>query len=325
MSRNSLKYELNQHCLEGAELSDTTIRNYKSYNAHFRDFCMQSGINTWKKLESGKDSVLNDYAAYLKDKGYSSTTIHSYLSAPCRALGVKMDDVTKDKRCTSRGSRSSGRSSARSDQECKDQRYAAAYDFSRAVGIRKSEYLKLTGSDLVRDQHDQICVRVKSGKGGKEQLQRILPQYEETVLKAFEEKKPDEKIFSPRQFSKNIDYHGNRAKMAQEAYQYYADQIRTDPEARDRIRGECIDRMKGSLISLHIDGKITRSAAAAKLEKFIDQITDNSPYKLRGDNYDLATSKGKPVSYDRTALFAVSVFHLSHWRLDVTITNYMLK
>ena len=31
---------------------------------------------------------------------------------------------------------------------------------------------------------------------------------------------------------------------------------------------------------------------------------------------------GKETEYDRLALLAVSVFHLAHWRCDVTVHNY---
>ena len=37
-----------------------------------------------------------------------------------------------------------------------------------------------------------------------------------------------------------------------------------------------------------------------------------------------ARAAGVPTEYSRLALLAVSVFHLSHWRLDVTVTNYLI-
>lgn len=51
---------------------------------------------------------------------------------------------------------------------------------------------------------------------------------------------------------------------------------------------------------------------------------NEKPYKLRGNNYQKAIEQGKEMEYNRLALMAVSVFHLSHWRLDVTVTNYMI-
>lgn len=47
-------------------------------------------------------------------------------------------------------------------------------------------------------------------------------------------------------------------------------------------------------------------------------------YKLRGANSQLARRLGRPTEYDRLAVLATSVFHLSHWRCDVTVSNYLL-
>ncbi len=47
-------------------------------------------------------------------------------------------------------------------------------------------------------------------------------------------------------------------------------------------------------------------------------------YKLRGSNKELARRLGRPTEYDRLAVLATSVFHLSHWRCDVTVSNYLL-
>lgn len=52
-------------------------------------------------------------------------------------------------------------------------------------------------------------------------------------------------------------------------------------------------------------------------------LIDEGVYKLRGDNRKKALADGLPVEYDRLAVYMVSVFHLSHWRLE-TLTNYLL-
>ena len=57
--------------------------------------------------------------------------------------------------------------------------------------------------------------------------------------------------------------------------------------------------------------------------RFISDL-DDRPYLIRGENLEKARALGLPDTYNRLALMAVSVFHLSHWRLDVTITNYLL-
>ena len=52
------------------------------------------------------------------------------------------------------------------------------------------------------------------------------------------------------------------------------------------------------------------------------KVTGN--YILRGNNRKLAKKHGLPMKYDSLALLAVSIFHLSHWRHDVTVANYLL-
>ena len=59
-------------------------------------------------------------------------------------------------------------------------------------------------------------------------------------------------------------------------------------------------------------------------QRFLRDITNDAPYVLRGKNREKAVSQGKPVTYNRLAMMMVSVFHLSHWRLDVTSVNYLV-
>lgn len=58
--------------------------------------------------------------------------------------------------------------------------------------------------------------------------------------------------------------------------------------------------------------------------KYFDRRDISGIYRVRGENKKLALKKGLPTEYNRLALMAVSVFHLSHWRLDVTVSNYLL-
>ena len=62
-----------------------------------------------------------------------------------------------------------------------------------------------------------------------------------------------------------------------------------------------------------------------KKPKPYDKNEITGKYFVRGKNKELAIKNGLPLSYDRLAVMAVSVFHLSHWRCDVTIANYILN
>ena len=332
MARNSLKYELNVRCMNSdignkPALSDITIQNYKSYNAHFRDYCVANGYNTFQKVEASKMAILDAYAAYLADEGKSPSTIHSYLSAPCKALGVHLQDVDKPTRHASAGKRAEGVESVRSAREKVSPEYKDAYEFCNAVGCRESEAKRLTGDCITRDDNGTLCVLIRGGKGGKDQTQRILPDKETVVLSAFEGKTPSERLFDNKQFSKNINYHLARAHNAQDAYQYYCTKYRTPEQRSELSRMLCVEYRQA--LDKRIEaGKIkSKSYYNKQMEQFANNAIDDKdkPYILRGKNRELAEAKGLPVTYDRLALLAVSVFHLSHWRLDVTVNNYILK
>jgi hypothetical protein len=87
------------------------------------------------------------------------------------------------------------------------------------------------------------------------------------------------------------------------------------PARADKLRRVLLDRF---------DETHTRESDASARRRFIADM-DDRPYQLRGENKTKAQALGLPVEYNRLALMCVSVFHLSHWRLDVTVTNYLVQ
>ena len=59
-------------------------------------------------------------------------------------------------------------------QEC-DQKFTRLTTLQKAVGVRRSELGKLVGADLIQ-RGNSWYVRIRRGKGGKAQLQFILPK-----------------------------------------------------------------------------------------------------------------------------------------------------
>lgn len=231
----------------------------------------------------------------------------------CGYHNVNMKEIKKDIRSTAdykRGRTNNGKKE-RSDNDFSSPKYRYSIEFQKKVGIRRAELEKLTGDDLVIDESGHFCVRVKSGKGGKMQLQRILPQDYEYIRKYFEGKKSDERIFSKEELKNNLSYHTLRAQNARRCYEYYLGVISTE-EGREHL----IKEIKARFAVPDEDGKI-------KHKKFKYELIDGT-YKLRGKNKELALVNDLPTEYDKLALMAVSVFHLSHWRNDVTVASYML-
>lgn len=117
---------------------------------------------------------------------------------------------------------------------------------------------------------------------------------------------PELYVFTRQEVQNKIDLHHLRAVLAQRAYRYYFERLRNEPEYRAQLEQEI--KVRWQLYN----------------KKRWKQHELEGVYKLRGSNLELDRRLGWPTEYDRLAVMAVSVFHLSHWRCDVTISNYLL-
>ncbi len=93
-------------------------------------------------------------------------------------------------------------------------KYNRLVTFQKAVGIRRAELARLTATDLTTDESGYLCVYVAKGKGGKRQLQRLLPEDEGTVIEIFQNADPEQKLFSKEEMQNKIDLHGLRREHA---------------------------------------------------------------------------------------------------------------
>ena len=59
-------------------------------------------------------------------------------------------------------------------------------------------------------------------------------------------------------------------------------------------------------------------------KRAFDPLEAQGYYHVRGKNRELAIKNGLPTKYDRLALLATNIFHLSHWRNNVAANNYLL-
>ena len=89
-----------------------------------------------------------------------------------------MNEIMKPIRHTSqniRGRSNSNETAYRSARDPDNPKYKELTEFARMVGLREAELFKLRKNDLKYDSDGYLCVHIKCGKGGKEQLQRVLP------------------------------------------------------------------------------------------------------------------------------------------------------
>ena len=102
---------------------------------------------------------------------------------------------------------------------------------------------------------------------------------------------------------------------------HYASIIENYPGVAEKLRTELLRRWdKG-----HERMKSSNPKAWESQRKNFIRDMDDRPYLLRGENLRKAEALDLPTAYNRLALMCVSVFHLSHWRLDVTAVNYMVQ
>ena len=285
---------------EPVNITRKSERQYKNHAIKFGRWCKET--YKCRHFDDCK-SHIQDYADFLVKEGYSASTIHTYLAAVCRVWSVDMSTIQKPERHVSQNTRSRGEKAVDKRKDAQREASPRLYDFAMKVGLRRREYLRLYGDSLVKDESGYPCIRVK-GKGGKVQYQRILPADIQFVCSYFTDKDADECIFDRKELMNKIDLHRLRASQAKRAYLYYLGAIR-DPAFKEQLIRELEARFEANgrkLIHDQIDGK----------------------YYLRGLNRKFAREHNLPTAYNRLALMAVSVFHLSHWRLDVTVCNYIL-
>lgn len=294
--------------------NSTTQKVYRKQAERFCCYTKETE-HTANDVRKNPQPVLQEYTDFLVAKCLSADTIHTYLSFPCAFFNIPMNEIKKPKRMAVDITRSRDNDgNTQGTQQENDAKYARLVAFQKRVGIRRSELAKLTGENFKQDENGNWCVEVKKGKGGKYQLQRILPDDVVFVGKYFDGS--TSKVFSAEEMNNKIDLHAMRGANARIAYKMYLNLCET-PAGRQRLRQELIARYVK-----YNKRYLKNGCKPAELVNFQDDM--DGFYKLRGSCATLAKENGRPLSYDKTALMAVSIFHLSHWRCNVTVRNYML-
>ncbi len=307
--------------LKGIDNS-ATVQTYKKAASEFASWQKEAGYG--KHIEDIKDSaktVIQEYTNHLEQEGKSPSTIHTKIAPICKGLGVSMRDIDKPRRSADRITRSRGLSD-RAAHDIESARYERAVSLQKVTGIRKSEIERLRGRDLVQ-VGNHLCVHVERGKGGKETYQRILPQDEETVKRVFSGIEPNQKVFQKGELSPHLGSHYARREHAQDCYKYYRDRLEAEPGYRKQLQTEIKDYWRSMHQYGHGHEKFKDTIEKA-YEKFAATVDNTKEYLLRGATREVAEAHGQGNVFDRTALLAVSVFHLSHWRIDTTVAHYIV-
>lgn len=333
--RCNLQYAMMTRCFEQKaddsnyhDVLSTKTQNVYRYNiSRFVDWAKEHGYKSYSENIEGKEqTVIKAYLHDLTEHGYTPSSCHTFIAPVARALNISLNDIDMPTRTSSSIVRSRDTvKNERGKAEEQKEEYARLVDFQKATGIRRNELEHLTAKDYRwdgnTDDHRELYINVERGKGGKQQWQRILPEDVHTVLSIMEDSKGD-RVFSPEEMDNHIDLHGMRADHAKVCYDYYKDMLKKEPQ----LRQEWIAKLKTAFREGNMDQRLNDPKAYSKhYTHFLQDIgREGSVYRLRGEVLDAARRQGLPAVYDRLPLMMVSVYHLAHWRLDVTIEHYMI-
>ncbi len=279
------------------------IRDFRKYV----DFCRKEyGAKT---LEDTK-KYIQIYADDLLAKGFTPSSIHTYLSAVCKVLNVPLSLIDKPKRyCNSFVRGRFPEKAVHRRNDLFSPKHRRLYLFQLNVGIRRAEIDKLRGDDLIEIK-GEYYIRVKRGKGNKFQLQKIADA--ELVKTYFEGKGPNDRIFTKEELSNDLNLHYLRSQSAKNYYFDILNKCNTDDAFREKLRQEVIERWNTYNIN-----KSTGKPKYLSPDKLEGKIY------LRGKSRQMALEAGRPICYDRLCTLATSIFKLSHFRTGVVIVNYL--
>ena len=286
-----------------------TKKSYKQIVRRYVEYCRKEyNVQTFDECKG----YIQIYCNYLKDNGYTASTIHTYMAGIAKCWNVPLKLIDKPVRHISEYSkgRTCYKERYRSSEDLENERWKKIVSFMALTGIRRSELKKLSGKSLVfKDGVWNIFV--KNGKGGKDSY--VYVHEPEKIMPYFEGKAPDEKIFDESDFKNDLNLHCLRAKNAQRLYKILKDQMLEDPD----YNRKCLEEL---LRKRWEEGKIDKNTG--KPRPFPENSIKGS-YILRGLNRQFAIKNKLPIKYDKLILKAVSMLVLSHFRTDITIL-YML-
>jgi len=300
--------------------NNLTIKQFNKRIDRFADFAKNEGITKTKQAGDldQRCALVQKYIESMKSEGLSAQTIHAYLVPVCKGLGIKPDKPGGKWQGIEAPARrqieiTKGRTDleVRSLRDLENPKFARLVEFQKAVGLRRAELARLTPDAIQHDITGALCIIVK-GKGGKIQHQRILPADEKIVFETIAGKRSGERIFSSEEMKNKINLHSLRRNRAQSAYEHYLREIHAG-------RAEALKTQIRAVFD-----EYNPKATHAQRVRFARDLDEHAEYVVRGDGVTRALADHRPVRYNRLAALAVSVFHLAHWRIDVTITNYLL-
>ena len=159
----SMVYQVTHYVVDNSKRSKTGSGDISSGSAkQYRRAAINFGNWSKKtfgiKLFSDCEPHIQDYADYLFASGKKPCTIHTYLAGVCLYFDVTLDEIKKPKRISAHNTRSRGTPAVDARSDAKREASPRLYDFASKVGIRRAEYQRLRGDDLVEDESGYLRI-----------------------------------------------------------------------------------------------------------------------------------------------------------------------
>lgn len=281
--------------------TNKSVQQYTNHAIKFGEWCKENfGARHFEDCAQ----YIQAYSDYLVAAGKKEDTIHTYLAGICFVFGVPLSSIMKPIRHTANNTKSRGKKKSDNRKDTQRDCSPRLYDFAGIICVRRHEYVALRQNDIMIDESGHLCVVIRKGKGGKYQLQRV-PKGNEDFIRSFFDGS-DNFVFAKKEVTNKLDLHHLRHLAALREYRYYEHRLGNEPEYRDQL----ISEIKARWTTYN--------------DRPLSEKEMNGNYILRGKNRALAKQLRFQYSFDRLAVLATSIFHLAHWRNNVSVCNYIV-
>lgn len=291
-------------CKQNFENSNTQKQYYRDFK-RFLTFTRSKNpdIKSLNDLVGRKD-LIQSYADYLVEQGYSGFSVHTFLSSPCRLLGVSLSEINKPQRRIAEMTRGRRPCKDCTASDLENVKWSYIVEFEKRIGLRRSELARITGKSLIKE-YGNYYISVRS-KGGLIQKQLVSPEDVEFIKPYFDRVGKNERVFGKEWFNNNLNFHKLRAEHAYSHYLKLCEKVKQNPDYEKVLLQEIERRW------------------FERKKKPIPKKLISGTYTLRGQNRELAKKLKKPLSYSNICTMHTSLFKLAHFRNDVTINHYYL-
>jgi integrase len=220
-----------------------SFKTRSTYQEHVLKFVSwarsQYSIKSLEQLDARADELATEWLQQQVD-GKSPYTLQVERAALRLFFGKRALASTV---CIPRRARSSimrSRGEKAHDRHFQPANWQPLLKFLEATGLRRQEVRDLRCGEVSQDDHGQVYVYVRSGKGGRERRVGVLPGRETDVLSIVAGRDPKESVFG--RIPKHLDVHSYRRLFAQALYLHH-EPGRNLPPAAGRLKPGDYDRV----------------------------------------------------------------------------------